>query len=802
MATIVTRAGKGSPLTNTEVDSNFTNLNTDKLEKSGGTMTGDLTFGDNDKAIFGAGSDLQIYSNGTDSFIDNGGGNLYIRDTDYSGDIYIQPKPNENAIVAYNDSSVVLFYDNAAKLTTTSTGIDVTGTVTADGLTVEDTQASGGVGIDIINVGDGGVSTTPYTYIASKLNPSRDGGEIRFTRASTYGSESTADSNIELYTATDSVNKLVFKAHSGGDISFYEDTGTTPKFFWDASAESLGIGTSSPSSYWANADDLVVSSSGSTGISVVSGTTSTGYLMFADSTTPGDTTRGGLGYDHSTNSMLFRVNNDTKMTIDSSGNVGVGTSSPTSRLDVVEDFGAGSGIAKLRITGKAQGAFGGSSYLEFAYNDYGNVGTPNILGSIQSVATVITPTDVGGDLRFTTKALGGTAATSPIERMRINSSGNVGIGTSSPSSRFHSIGSGATGQGIFQVDTTATSVSGNTATTAFPHCLSLYNPNNTQNNNIASLGFSVATTNATSNAAIAAYSTAAGSAALTFHTESSNVIGERMRIDSSGNLLVGTTSSTSQGTDDGLILRQSGYLFVTKSSDAAAYFHRRTTDGDIVQFRKNTTTVGSIGTAGGQSYIHGAGTDTGLYWGSNNLYPYRSTGFTDNSIDIGQSSYRFKNLYLSGGVYLGGTGAANHLDDYEEGTFDVTLRRNGYAAGDHTLACSYRKIGNTVIVNFVNDGTTAPFFYPNGNPTSSGQTVEIVSQLPFTPARGNCGVRLSHTRTLADPYLLSIGAQHNSTAIYLGKVGVGNSYSLQNNAVTDSAQSNITIIGTLVYQTD
>jgi hypothetical protein len=36
--------------------------------------------------------------------------------------------------------------------------------------------------------------------------------------------------------------------HTTGDISFYEDTGTTPKFFWDASAESLGIGTSSPES--------------------------------------------------------------------------------------------------------------------------------------------------------------------------------------------------------------------------------------------------------------------------------------------------------------------------------------------------------------------------------------------------------------------------------------------------------------------------------------------------------------------------------------------------------------------------
>ena len=77
MATIVTRSGKGSPLTHTEVDSNFSNLNNDKLETSGGSMTGDLSFGDNDKAIFGAGSDLQIYHDGSDSVIhDTGTGNL------------------------------------------------------------------------------------------------------------------------------------------------------------------------------------------------------------------------------------------------------------------------------------------------------------------------------------------------------------------------------------------------------------------------------------------------------------------------------------------------------------------------------------------------------------------------------------------------------------------------------------------------------------------------------------------------------------------------------------------------------
>jgi hypothetical protein len=43
MATIVTRSGKGSPLTNTEVDANFNNLNTDKLELSGGAMTTNST---------------------------------------------------------------------------------------------------------------------------------------------------------------------------------------------------------------------------------------------------------------------------------------------------------------------------------------------------------------------------------------------------------------------------------------------------------------------------------------------------------------------------------------------------------------------------------------------------------------------------------------------------------------------------------------------------------------------------------------------------------------------------------------
>jgi hypothetical protein len=52
------------------------------------------------------------------------------------------------------------------------------------------------------------------------------------------------------------------------------------------------------------------------------------------------------------------------------------------------------------------------------------------------------------------------------------------------------------------------------------------------------------------------------------------------------------------------------------------------------------------------------------------INPGKADGdIADDAISLGGSSSRFKDLYLSGGVYLGGTGAANLLDDYEEGTW-------------------------------------------------------------------------------------------------------------------------------------
>ena len=108
-----------------------------KLPKSGGTMTGNLSFGDNDKAIFGAGSDLWIYSDGTDSYIEerNGTGSLYIDATD----LQLRSTANAKYFRGITGGAVDLYYNNASKLATTSTGINVTGTVTSDGLTVDGT---------------------------------------------------------------------------------------------------------------------------------------------------------------------------------------------------------------------------------------------------------------------------------------------------------------------------------------------------------------------------------------------------------------------------------------------------------------------------------------------------------------------------------------------------------------------------------------------------------------------------------------------------------------------------------------
>ena len=128
---------------------------------------------------------------------------------------------------------------------------------------------------------------------------------------------------------------------------------------------------------------------------------------------------------------------------------------------------------------------------------------------------------------------------------------------------------------------------------------------------------------------------------------------EAMRIDASGNLLVGKTGTNTLATvghDFGV----SGYAMHSRDSSTVFYLNRNTSDGAIQEFYKDGTNVGSIGVVTSDNlYIQGNSSHNGLAFGSNALIPFKNSAYTDNVCDIGGSSNRFKDLYLSGVANVG-----------------------------------------------------------------------------------------------------------------------------------------------------
>jgi hypothetical protein len=78
----------------------------------------------------------------------------------------------------------------------------------------------------------------------------------------------------------------------------------------------------------------------------------------------------------------------------------------------------------------------------------------------------------------------------------------------------------------------------------------------------------------------------------------------------------------------------------------------------------------------------------------------RDAANADGTVDLGTTTGRFKDLYLSGGVFLGGTGSSNKLDDYEEGTFTPTFTGSSTAPSlTYTSQTGrYVKVGNIVTI--------------------------------------------------------------------------------------------------------
>jgi len=269
---------------------------------------------------------------------------------------------------------------------------------------------------------------------------------------------------------------------------------------------------------------------------------------------------------------------------------------------------------------------------------------------------------------------------------------------------------------------------------------------------------------------------------------------ERLRVDNSGNLLVGTTStgaaSGGSGTS-GININANGGVELARSANPVLFVNRTTSDGDIAQFRKDGTTVGSIGGSSPALYI-GSG-DVGVRFdGANDrIRPVGNASnleaIRDNAIDLGDSAARFKDLYLSGGAYIGGTGNDNKLDDYEEGTWTPTS-----AATFSTAVGTYTKIGNQVTVHY-HVVTTG------GLPTST--SVVRIQNLPFTSASNMVGAAPIYARfyTPNDSTLTSI-ISDGDNFIRLININEQDFDYTTWGELEATANNSVYIIGTATYQ--
>ena len=481
-----------------------------KLPLAGGTMTGDLILGDNVKLEVGSavGGDLQIYHDGNNSIIDDAGtGSLFIRGTNINIQ-NLDADPDENMITTVAGGAVTLYHSGTAKLSTTSAGITVAGTSDLNG------------------------SVTIGTSLTTLLS----GNDIDFQRAGDSYLSQTGGGSLFIRTNDGSSNKVRLNVSPIGDISFYEDAGSTAKFFWDASAESLGIGTTTPTmgKLQVHGSKYVNTNSGKAlgGIHVSPDSAATlGQFGGAISFSAGGNGSSAIaavndgGTDNDSTGLAFFVHSTGTgsadatevVRIDELGNVGIGTNSPNTT------------VGKVDIAGLANN-----------YNTAPMITFRDTVGTTDSRNWSIGNLAINyGDFHI---GVGDSNSdyfdAASHSKFMIDKDGNVGIGTSTPTADL-SVGSTTTSSGDVHLRTTKTTFS--------------ITPSNTNAGGILlDVGF-----------------VSGGQGPMKFGIGGS----EKMHILSSGNLVVGDTSQI--GTlptgsklnifGDGVTLRLDGSSNATKS---------------------------------------------------------------------------------------------------------------------------------------------------------------------------------------------------------------------------------------------
>jgi len=271
-----------------------------------------------------------------------------------------------------------------------ATALDVTGTVTADGLTVGSaftvgsvlaevniagsaaaasyinlTRTSSDANSAVLNFGKtrGGSTVVSGDFLGAVQFSGDDGTDINTSGArirsqvtGTVSLNTIPTSLILQTTETSSGPQDRIKIAENGDISFYEDTGTTPQFFWDASAESLGIGTttvdsllhlqkSDATTYSATATDGQVGVGPTIYLENPANFNSSvgGQIVFGMRSTEEQARIGATG--GTAPALTFGTADAERMRLTSTG-LGIGTASPSTALDVTGNVTISGSLSK------------------------------------------------------------------------------------------------------------------------------------------------------------------------------------------------------------------------------------------------------------------------------------------------------------------------------------------------------------------------------------------------------------------------------------------------------------------------
>jgi hypothetical protein len=211
-------------------------------------------------------------------------------------------------------------------------------------------------------------------------------------------------------------------------------TNGTGRLFVDAGGN-VGVGYASPSNFaggdlGATAPLVVGDGTGSRNVNIFSADNNYGHLAFGDGTSGSSIYAGLIQYYHASDSMAFYTGSSMRMLIDSSGRVGLGTSSPASLLTSypgnVSTLGA---KASTGILVDNNGTAGNVSQIGLGYT-FSSTYHPVAIAAITDSGSGSTR----ADLHFATRSL--TTDSAPDTRMIIKSDGKVGIGTTSPDERL------------------------------------------------------------------------------------------------------------------------------------------------------------------------------------------------------------------------------------------------------------------------------------------------------------------------------------------------------------------------------